>query len=59
METIEIGLLILVLFACLGAYWYGRKKEIGLLRDVGRRGSIILFILMIVEAIFIKRDIFS
>lgn len=59
METIEIGLLILVLFACLGAYYLGRKKDINLLRDMGRRGSIILFIVILIESIFIKRDLFG
>jgi hypothetical protein len=60
METIEIELLfILFLFMCLGAYWVGKKNNLSLLRDVGRRGSIILFILIVIETIFLKRDLFS
>jgi len=60
METIEIELLfILFLFVCLGAYLLGKKKNISLLRDVGKRGSIILFILIILETVFLKRDVFG
>lgn len=59
METIEIELLfILFLLMCLGAYWIGKKNNLSLLRDVGKRGSIISLIL-ILATIFLTKDIFS
>ncbi|MFA5258955.1 MAG: hypothetical protein WC979_03495 [Candidatus Pacearchaeota archaeon] len=59
METMEIKILFIAfLFVCLGAYYLGKKKNLNLLRDVGRRGSIISLILL-VATIFLTKDIFG
>lgn len=57
METIEIELLfILFLFVCIGAYWVGRKKEISLLRCLGRNGSIVLGIIILIYSWLVLKD---
>jgi len=55
----EVSILFIsFLFLCLGAYYLGKKKNLSLLRDVGRRGSIISLILL-VATIFLTKDIFG
>ncbi len=54
MKTIEIGLLFILLFlACLGAYWVGRKKNLALVRGIGKNGAVLSFLVMLISAILI------
>ena len=60
METLQVEILLGVFLGlCVLGYWIGKRKGIRLLRDVGRRGSIVLMILMVIEAVFLKRDLLN
>ena len=51
-------LFILLFLMCLGVYWIGKKKGIDWARGLGKNGAIVLFIMIIVDIVFLRRDIF-
>jgi hypothetical protein len=56
MNTIQIELLFICLFGlCLGAYSVGKKKKINLVRCIGKSGSLVTLLLMVIEAILALR----
>lgn len=54
MNTIQIEFLFISLFGlCLGAYYIGKRKNINLLRCIGKNGAVVSLILIAVNAFFI------
>ncbi|VVB78682.1 Uncharacterised protein [uncultured archaeon] len=59
MNTTQLELLFTSLFLiCLGVFWLGKKKNVIVLKEIGKRGSIVTFILIVVN-VFIRKDIFN
>jgi hypothetical protein len=59
MITKQLELLfILLFFLCVGVYYVGKKKKIDIIESVGKRGAIVLFVFIIVDILFLRRDLF-
>ncbi len=56
MNAIQIEVLLFIIFIlCGGIYLIGRKKNIDLLRCVGKKGFLLSLVLMIVESFILMR----
>jgi fucose permease len=54
MNITQVEVLLIGLFGlCLGAYYIGKKKKINLVRCIGKNGSIVTLVLLVVNGLFI------